>query len=92
MEAVSDCSNLASPPAAPLDASSDSLLDRFERALNHETCIAWKIHNTLAFMVEALPEDTEGSLPTACLLRELQTDLGKLATTLGDLPWKVRHG
>ncbi|OXI23543.1 hypothetical protein CFB35_16900 [Burkholderia sp. AU16482] len=60
-------------------------------ALINEASFAWKIHNTLAFMVEALPEDTEEGLPTACLLRELRADMDKLATSLGDLVSKVRH-
>jgi hypothetical protein len=70
---------------AKLAGNSAQMFKRIDAALNKETAFAWKIHNTLAFMVEALPVDLSGGLPTQCMLRDLQGDMDKLATNLMEL-------
>lgn len=72
----------------------ESASNRVDTLLNAEAVSAWKIHDTLAFMIEALPADKPGGLPLQCLLMHLHTDMNKLASnlgSLGDLISEVRH-
>jgi hypothetical protein len=76
-------------------AEEDAALDRLDHLLSAEACAAWKIHNTLAFMIEALPADKPGGLPLQCMLMHLHTDVDKLASNLmgiGDQMREAHHG
>jgi hypothetical protein len=82
---------LQKPQAHPGDmSSSDPLLERLDKLLGQKSVLAWKLHNVLAFMVEALPTDTEDGLPTQCMLVELRCDMDQLASGLQDLMWSAR--
>ncbi|MFX1766392.1 hypothetical protein PWP93_28190 [Paraburkholderia sp. A1RI-2L] len=37
--------------------------DRLEGMLIEQCSLAWRVHNVLAFMAEALPDDEMGALP-----------------------------
>ncbi|WP_322059190.1 hypothetical protein [Paraburkholderia sp. J63] len=77
---------------APKDAA--CVLERVEALLNQKASLAWRVYNTLAFMVEAVPyddpEDPRG-LPVHCTLIDLKADMDNLATSLGALVHEARH-
>ncbi|MFM0013720.1 hypothetical protein [Paraburkholderia sediminicola] len=72
-------------------ATFNPMLERVESLLADDSSRAWKIHNVLAFMVLALPDDTTESLPVRCTLVELREDMKNLAANLMDLVWRARH-
>jgi hypothetical protein len=55
------------------------------KELQIATSHAWRIHNVLAFMTEALPDDKVGELPVRCTVTDLRCDMDALATKLMDL-------
>lgn len=71
--------------AHPGYANSDPLLKRLDKLLGEKARAAWKLHNVLAFMVNALPEDTPDGLPTRCTVIDLRRDMDHLASSLSDL-------
>ncbi|APD35652.1 hypothetical protein BOC60_12075 [Burkholderia pseudomallei] len=77
--------------ANSIATSDDVILKRLDKLLIEKSCAAWKLHNMLAFMVEALPEDEPNGLPTRCALVELRQDMDELATSLQDLVHHARH-
>lgn len=55
---------------------------------------AWKLHNFMSFMAEALPEDTNESLPVRCSLFHLKEMAASLASQLGNeahLQWRLQQ-
>ncbi|WP_155635463.1 hypothetical protein [Burkholderia cepacia] len=66
-------------------------LDPLDCLLVDEVASAWKVHNMLAFMVEALPDDVEGALPVHCTLVDLKFDMDKLATSLMGIGDQMRR-
>ncbi|MGQ7939156.1 hypothetical protein [Paraburkholderia sp. D1E] len=72
-------------------ASNARTLKRVENFLVDESSRGWRIYNVLAFMAEALPDDTTESLPTRCTVVELREDMKNLAADLMDLVWRARH-
>ncbi|WP_155755345.1 hypothetical protein [Burkholderia multivorans] len=72
-------------------ATDDVVLQRLEKLISDRSCFAWKLHNVLAFMVEALDDDREGALPVRSTLIELRCDMDKLATSLQNLVWSASH-
>jgi hypothetical protein len=71
---------------------SSAILERLEALLLEQCSLAWKVHNVLAFMAEALPEDQLGALPVKCTIMELRDDVHKLGEALLDLPCCARIG
>lgn len=66
-------------------------LNRIEELILQASRKAWKVHNMLAFMADALPDDTQESLPVRCTTADLRFDMNELATDLMDLVWRARH-
>lgn len=84
--------NANSTRAAEATNDAACVLERVDDLLNQKASLAWRIYNTLAFMVEAVPYDNpEGGLPVHCTLIDLKADMNKLATSLGDLVHEARH-
>ncbi|MCA8435345.1 hypothetical protein [Burkholderia seminalis] len=81
-------SNSTPAQAAPENATELAQLDRL---LVDQIGSAWKIHNTLAFMVEALPDDVESALPVHCTLVDLKLDMDKLASAMMNLGDQMRR-
>jgi hypothetical protein len=73
-------------------ASIDPVLERIESLLQEHSSRAWRVHNTLAFMVVALPDDESAGLPVRCTLVELREDMEKLAASLMDLTHEAHNG
>jgi len=73
-------------------ASIDPVLERVESLLQEHSSRAWRVHNTLAFMVESLPDDKLDGLPVRCTLVELREDVEKLAASLMDLTHEAHNG
>lgn len=67
------------------DVNRDPSLKRAGDELAKESAFAWKIYNTLVFMVQALPTDTADGLPVQCTLADMRCDMDKLATSLMNL-------
>ena len=72
-------------------ATDDVVLQRLEKLISDKSSLAWKLHNVLAFMVEALDEDKPGELPVRNTLIDLRCDMDDLATSLQDLVWTARN-
>ncbi|KWA12650.1 hypothetical protein WL26_14690 [Burkholderia cepacia] len=72
-------------------AADDVVLLRLEKLISDKSNFAWKLHNVLAFMVEALDDDKPGTLPVRCTLSDLQCDMDELATSLQDIVATARH-
>ncbi|KWF23426.1 hypothetical protein WL84_02985 [Burkholderia cenocepacia] len=68
----------------------DRALGRAEGFLVKESALAWKLHNVLAFMVEAVPSDAPDGLPVQCMLADLRNDMDELATRLQGLAHRTR--
>ena len=67
-----------------------AIIDRLEAMLIEQCSLAWKAHNVLAFMAEALPDDQMGALPVKSTILELRDDVHKLGEALLDLPSSAR--
>lgn len=67
-------------------------LNRIEELICRVSGQAWKIHNVLAFMAEALPDDTQENLPVRCTVADLRFDMNELATGLMDLVRNAHNG
>jgi len=67
-------------------------LERVEGRLNDNSSLAWQVHDVLAFVVEALPEDMDNELPTRCTLTRLREDMKKLASSLMDFVSEASRG
>ncbi|MDR7006065.1 hypothetical protein [Paraburkholderia strydomiana] len=65
--------------------SGDSTRERLANLLAQKFRLAWKIFNVVAFMVEALPDDAAGALPTRCTLVDVRDETEQLAVSLRDL-------
>lgn len=65
-------------------ASNDVVLGRLANLLGEKSAHLWKIHNVLAFIVEALPDDTAAGLPLQNTLMDIRCDIEQLAETLQD--------
>ncbi|WP_114810819.1 hypothetical protein [Paraburkholderia kururiensis] len=65
--------------------------EHFEDCLSDESRAAWRIHNILSFVVEAIPEDGLNDLPLKSTLVDLMVDSEKLANRLMDLAELVPH-
>lgn len=73
-------------------AADDVVLQRLEKLISDKSSFAWKLHNVLAFMVEALPDDeADCRLPMRCTLIDLRCDMEQLASSLQDLVHHARH-
>lgn len=70
---------------------SELALSRVEGFLVKESAFAWKLHNVLSFMVEAVPHDKPDGLPVQCMLADLRRDMDQLATSLQDLVHHARY-
>lgn len=68
-----------------------TLLERIDELLRAKSALAWKIHNTLAFMAEALNEDGTDELPVKCTIVDLRDDVDQLASDLMDLVGDARR-
>ncbi|AXF07289.1 hypothetical protein CUJ91_04665 [Paraburkholderia graminis] len=66
-------------------ASDRASLERFGKVLEQKSRATWKVHNVVAFMVEALPDDAAGALPTRCTLVDVRDEMEQLAMSLRDL-------
>ncbi len=66
-------------------AADDAVLTRLENLIGEKSMAAWEVYNVLAFMVEALPDDTPGVLPTRCTLVNLRRDMDHLASSLSEI-------
>ncbi|GLU32557.1 hypothetical protein WKR88_17905 [Trinickia caryophylli] len=64
------------------DVQPAATLDRVSDMLNDESAAAWQVFNVLAFMVEAVADDTPDGLPIRCTLVNLREQVEKLATNL----------
>lgn len=70
---------------------SDRAPSRADGFLVKETALAWKLHNVLTFMVEAVPSDEPDGLPVQCMLADLRKDMDQLATSLQGLAHRTRY-
>lgn len=75
-----------------VETNDNRTLERINDFLARDSRELWGIHNVLAFMVAALPDDTVDELPTRCTLIDLCKSTNSLATSLMDLVSKARHG
>jgi hypothetical protein len=66
---------------AEADFTPQATLEEKLRNLEND---AWNLHNIMSFMAEALPEDTNESLPVRCTLFHLRELTASLASKLGD--------
>lgn len=65
-------------------ASDDVVLQRLCQLVGEKSALAWKPHNVLAFIVEALPDDTADGLPVQNTPIDIRCDTEELATSLQD--------
>lgn len=72
-------------------ATDDVVLQRLDKLIGEKSALAWKMHNLLAFMVEALPDDEGDALPVQCTLIDLRNDMEQLATSLQDSMHHARY-
>ncbi|KUY52384.1 hypothetical protein [Burkholderia sp. RF2-non_BP3] len=72
-------------------ATGDAVLQRLEKLISEKSALAWKMHNTLAFMAQALPEDEPTGLPVQNALDDMRRDMEQLAVSLQDLVHHARH-
>jgi methyl-accepting chemotaxis protein len=72
--------------------TSTEMVERIAERINEETSAAWRIHNTLAFMAEAVSDDAAGELPVRCTLINLRDDMNQFLENLMDLVQGVKNG
>ncbi|RAS38304.1 hypothetical protein [Paraburkholderia bryophila] len=78
--------------AAREDEKRKQVIERIDDLLTDQTAIAFKMQGLLQFMVEALPDDSQGRLPVKCTLTHLRDDMMQLAENLMDLVREAEHG
>jgi hypothetical protein len=65
-------------------ATDDVVLQRLCELVGEKSALAWKMYNVLAFVIEALPDDTAAGLPVQNTLIDIRCELEELATSLQD--------
>lgn len=68
------------------------MIQRVAERINDETSAAWRIHNTLAFMAEAISDDKVDELPVKCTLINLRDDMNQFLENLMNLVHEAEHG
>jgi len=76
---------------ARYDVQPVAALDLVTDMLNDKSAAAWQVFNVLAFMVEAVSDDTPDGLPIRCTLVNLREQVETLATNLMDLVYKAKR-